>query len=67
MARELREVVFVDGTQKQATDFAEFKSGIFRPIDVSEMSLGTNGYYLDFKSSGNLGEFSGKTTKTKTL
>ena len=62
----LSEVVFVDGTQKQATDFAEFKSGIFRPIDVSEMSLGTNGYYLDFKSSGNLGEFSGKTTKTKT-
>ena len=62
----LSEVVLIDGTQKEATDFGEFSNGIWRPVDVSGLTVGTNGFYLDFKSSGNLGEFNGKTTKTKT-
>ena len=51
------EVVWLDGTAAAATDFGEFDedSGIWKPIDVSSLTAGTNGFYLDFKASGNLG------------
>ena len=50
------EVVWLDGTAAAATDFGEFDdSGIWKPIDVSGLTAGTNGFYLDFKASGNLG------------
>jgi hypothetical protein len=51
------EIVFIDGTQYAASDFGEFDedSGIWKPIDVSGLTFGTNGHYLDFESSGNLG------------
>ena len=54
----LSEVVFVDGTQKQATDFGEYDSNaVWRPVDVSGLTFGTNGFYLNFASSGsNLGD-----------
>jgi len=53
----LSEFVFIDGTALDATSFGEFDedSGIWKPIDVSGLTFGTNGFYLDFKNSGALG------------
>ena len=54
----LAEVVFIDGSQEAATSFGEFDSDsprIWKPIDVSGLTFGTNGHYLDFEASGNLG------------
>ena len=53
----MAEVCFIDGQQLDATSFGEFDedSGIWKPIDVSELTFGTNGFYLDFENSGSLG------------
>ena len=53
----LAEVVLIDGLQLDATSFGEFDedSGIWKPIDVSGLTFGTNGFYLDFENSGSLG------------
>ena len=53
----MAEVVFIDGTALDPTSFGEFDedSGIWKPIDVSGLTFGTNGFYLDFESSGSLG------------
>ena len=50
------EACFIEGSQNAPTDFGEFDdSGIWKPIDVSGLTFGTNGFYLDFEASGNLG------------
>ena len=53
----LAEVVFIDGQQLAPTSFGEFDSdsGIWVPIEVSDLTFGNNGFYLDFEASGNLG------------
>jgi len=53
----MAEFCFIDGTQNAVTDFGEFDedSGIWKPIDVSGLTFGTNGYYLDFEDSSALG------------
>ena len=53
----MAEVVFIDGTQNVPTDFGEFEedSGIWQPIDVSGLTLGANGCYLDFEDDSALG------------
>jgi len=53
----LSEFVYIDGTALAPTSFGEFDedSVIWKPIDVSGLTFGTNGFYLDFKASGNLG------------
>ena len=53
----LAEFVFIDGQQLAPTSFGEFDedSGIWKPIDVSGLTFGTNGFYLDFENSGALG------------
>jgi len=53
----MAEVVFVDGTAYSADSFGEFDedSSIWKPIDVSGLTFGTNGFYLDFENSGSLG------------
>jgi hypothetical protein len=53
----LAEAVFVDGTVTAHTDYGEFDSdtGIWKPIDVSGLTFGNNGFYLDFENSGSLG------------
>jgi hypothetical protein len=53
----MAEVVLIDGAALAPTSFGEFDSdsGIWRPIDVSGLTFGTNGFYLDFKVSANLG------------
>ena len=50
------EIVMVDGQQLAADSFGEFDGDdVWRPIDVSGLTFGSNGYYLDFQSSGALG------------
>jgi len=52
----IAEVNSVDGQALDATSFGEFDdSGIWKPIDVSGLTLGTNGFYLDFEDSSALG------------
>jgi len=53
----MAEVVWIDGTQYAASDFGEFDedSNIWKPIKVSGLTFGTNGFYLDFKDSSALG------------
>ena len=53
----LAEFVFIDGQALAADQFGEFDedSGIWKPIDVSGLTFGTNGFYLDFENSGSLG------------
>ena len=55
----MAEVVFLDGTAvTDATNFGEFDEDsptIWKPKDVSGLTFGTNGFYLDFENSGSLG------------
>jgi hypothetical protein len=53
----MAEVVLIDGTALEPTSFGEFDedTGIWKPIDVSGLTFGTNGFYLDFENSGSLG------------
>ena len=54
----LAEVVKIDNQQLAPTSFGEFDSDsptIWKPKDVSGLTFGTNGFYLDFEDSSNLG------------
>jgi len=53
----MSEVCLIDGLQLDPTSFGEFDedSGIWKPIDVSGLTFGNNGFYLDFENSGSLG------------
>ena len=53
----MAEVCFIDGQQLDPTSFGEFDSdtNIWKPIDVSGLTFGTNGFYLDFENSSSLG------------
>ena len=52
----LTEIAFIDGQQLAPDQFGEFDdSGIWKPIDVSGLTFGTNGFYLDFEDSSALG------------
>ena len=53
----MAEVCFIDGQALDPTSFGEFDedTGIWKPIDVSGLTFGTNGFYLDFENSGSLG------------
>ena len=53
----LAEMCYCDGQSLTPTSFGEFDedSGIWKPIDVSGLTFGTNGFYLDFEDSANLG------------
>ena len=54
----LAEVCLIDGSALGPTSFGEFDEDsptIWKPIDVSGLTFGTNGFYLDFEASGNLG------------
>ena len=50
----MSEFVFIDGTANDEEDFGEFDSdsGIWKPIKVSGLTFGDNGYYLEFKQAG---------------
>ena len=54
----MAEFVFIDGQQLDPTSFGEFDSdspNIWKPIDVSGLTFGTNGFYLDFENASSLG------------
>jgi len=54
----LSEVCLIDGSQLAPTSFGEFDEDsptIWKPIDVSGLTFGTNGFYLDYEDSANLG------------
>ena len=63
------ELCFINDAQLAADQFGEFDSdsGIWKPIDVSGLTFGTNGFYLDFEDSANLGnDANGGTDLTET-
>ena len=66
----LAEFVFIDGLALAPTSFGEFNEDsptIWQPIDVSGLTFGTNGTYLDFEASDNLGnDANGGTDWTET-
>ena len=54
----LAEFVFVDGQVLNPTDIGEFDSdspNIWKPIDVSGLTFGNNGFHLDFENASSLG------------
>ena len=53
----LAETVFIDGQQLAADSFGEFDSdsGIWKPIDVSGLTFGDNGFYFEYSDSSDLG------------
>ena len=54
----LAETVMIDGLQLAPTSFGEFDEdspNIWKPKDVSGLTFGTNGFYLDYEDSSNLG------------
>jgi len=51
----LAEVVYVDGSALTPSSFGEFDEDsptIWKPKDVSGLTFGTNGFYLDFEKDG---------------
>ena len=50
----MSEVCFIDGLALAPTSFGEFDedSGIWKPIKVSGLTFGTNGFYHEFKQVG---------------
>ena len=66
----MAEIYFIDGQALAASDFGEFDDDsptIWKPIDASGLTFGNNGFYLDFKASGNLGnDANGGTDLTET-
>ena len=56
------EVVLIDGTALAPTSFGEFDSDtptVWKPIDVSGLTRGDQGFYLDFEDSSALGNDKG--------
>jgi len=52
----MAEFVYIDGQQLTPSSFGETNSsGVWTPIDVSELTFGNNGYYLDFADDSDLG------------
>ena len=51
----LSEFVLIDGLALGPTSFGEFDEDsptLWKPIDVSDLTFGTNGFYLQFKQAG---------------
>ena len=54
----ITEVVFIDGQALAPTSFGEFDEdtpNVWKPIDVSGLTFGNNGFYLDFENASSLG------------
>ena len=66
----IAEVCMINNQSLAPTSFGEFDSDsptIWKPIDVSGLTAGTNGFYLDFEASDNLGnDAAGGTDWTET-
>jgi hypothetical protein len=57
----MSEFVFLDGQTLDPTSFGEFDSdsAIWKPIAISGLTFGNNGFYLEFKGSGTSANSSG--------
>ena len=57
----IAEFCMIDNQVLAADSFGEFDSdsGIWKPIDVSDLTFGTNGFYLEFKGAGTSANSSG--------
>ena len=66
----IAEVCMINNQSLAPTSFGEFDEDsprIWKPIDVSGLTAGTNGFYLDFEDSSNLGnDANGGTDWTET-
>ena len=65
----MSETVLLDGTAASPTSFGEFDSdsGIWKAIDVSGLTFGTNGFHLNYENSSELGtDANGGTTLAET-
>ena len=51
----LAEMAFVEGTASAIGDFGELKEGVWIPKDLSGLTFGDEGWWLNFASSGDLG------------
>ena len=51
----MAEVILVDGTAYEPTQFAEEKNGVWIPKDPDGTSFGTNGFHLKFENASDLG------------
>jgi hypothetical protein len=53
----MAECALVNDAQLAPTSFGEFDedTGIWKPIDISDLTFGTNGFHLDFKDSSAFG------------
>ena len=51
----MAEVILVDGTAYEPTQFAEEKNGVWIPKDPSGTTFGTNGVHLKFENASDLG------------
>ena len=66
----MAEFVFIDGQQLTPTSFGEFDSDsptIWKPIDVSGLTFGTNGFYLDFEKDESNALFADRSSNPKTV
>ena len=53
----MAEAVLVDGSALTPTSFGEYDdSNIWKPKDVSDLSLGTTGFHMNFDDSSNVGK-----------
>ena len=50
----IAEVIVIDGPGS-IDDFGEFKNGVWKPVDPSGLTFGTNGFHLDFANSSAFG------------
>ena len=56
----MAETAFVDGQALAADSFGEFDdSGNWRAIDISDLTFGNNGFYLEYKGTGTSANSSG--------
>ena len=56
----MAETVMIDGQALDADSFGEFDdSGVWKPIDVSDLTFGTNGFYLQYQGTGTSADSSG--------
>jgi len=51
----MAEVVLLDGTTASPTSFGQDKNGVWVPKNISGLTFGNNGFYLDFSNSAALG------------
>ena len=52
----LAQTVFLDGTIGSVSDFGETKDGVWVPKNITGLTFGTNGYFLDYADSSDLGK-----------